>query len=156
MTASGEPWRDSATYTCTHSPPHRLPTRAGHTSSRVPCAIHRKTLLVIHFKYRGSLPKWLSGKESVCNAGVMGSVHGTGRFPGEGNGNPLQCSCLENPMDRGAGQATVHGVPKESDTTEWINNRSTPNSLTIPPPPVPNSTWYTLSLWLTSHSMTDL
>ena len=41
-------------------------------------------------------------KESACNAGDLGSIPGSGRFPGEGNGNPLQYSCLENPMDRGA------------------------------------------------------
>ena len=44
--------------------------------------------------------------------GNLGSIPGLGRSPGKGNGNPLQCSCLENPMDRGAWQATVHGVAK--------------------------------------------
>ena len=58
------------------------------------------------------LPRWLSGKESLCNAGELGSIPGSVRSPGEGNGNPLQYSCLENPMDRGAWQATVHGVSK--------------------------------------------
>ena len=43
-----------------------------------------------------------SGKASTCNAGDLGSIPGLGRSPGEGNGNPLQYSCLENPMDRGA------------------------------------------------------
>ena len=43
---------------------------------------------------------------------------------GEGNGNPLQYSCLENPMDRGAWEATVHGVAKESDTTDRLNNNN--------------------------------
>ena len=47
----------------------------------------------------------------------MGSIPGLGRSPGEGNGNPLQYSCLENPMDRGAWQAIIHRVTKESDTT---------------------------------------
>ena len=55
-------------------------------------------------------------KNSPTNAGDTGSISGLGRFPGEGNGNPLQDSCLGNPMDRGAWQATVHGVT-ESDTT---------------------------------------
>ena len=64
------------------------------------------------------LPQWFSGKESYCNAGDMGSIPGSGRFSGEGNGNPLQYSSLANPMDRGAWQAAVHGVAKESDTTE--------------------------------------
>ena len=52
------------------------------------------------------------GKASVYNAGDPGSIPGSGRSPGEGNGNPLQYYCLENPMDRGAWQATVHGVAK--------------------------------------------
>ena len=55
------------------------------------------------------------GKESPCNAGDPGSIPGSGRSPGEENGNPLQDSCLENPMDRGAsvhGIATVHGVAR--------------------------------------------
>ena len=51
-------------------------------------------------------------KESVCDAGDQGSIPGSGRSPGEGNGNPLQHSCLENPMDRGAWQATICGVAK--------------------------------------------
>ena len=51
-------------------------------------------------------------KASACNAGDPGSIPGLGRSPGEGNGNLLQYSCLENPMDRGAWQATVHGVAK--------------------------------------------
>jgi len=49
-------------------------------------------------------------KESTCNVGNPGLTLGLGRSPGEGNGNLLQYSCLENPMDRGAWQATVHGV----------------------------------------------
>ena len=52
------------------------------------------------------------GKESSCSAGNPGSIPGWGRFPGEGNSYPLQLSCIENPMDRGAWQAIVHGVSK--------------------------------------------
>ena len=52
------------------------------------------------------------GEESACGAGHPGSIPGLERTPGEGNGNPLQYSCLENPMDRGAWQATVHGVTR--------------------------------------------
>ena len=52
------------------------------------------------------------GKESACNAGDLGSISGSGRFPGGGHGNPLQYSCLEIPMDKGAWQATAHGVAK--------------------------------------------
>ena len=52
------------------------------------------------------------GKESACNAGDLGSIPGSGRSPGEGTGNPPQYSCLENPMDRGAWQAIVHGFTR--------------------------------------------
>ena len=57
-------------------------------------------------------PGGSDGKESVCHAGDPGWIPGLGRSPGEGDGNPFQYSCLENPMDRGAGWATVHGVTK--------------------------------------------
>ena len=56
-----------------------------------------------------SLPE---GKESAFNVGDPGSIPGSGRYPGKGNGNPLQYSCLENPMDRGAWQPPVHAVAK--------------------------------------------
>ena len=52
------------------------------------------------------------GKESDCNAGDQDLIPGSGKPPGEGNGNPHQYSGLENPMERGAGRATVHGVTK--------------------------------------------
>ena len=58
-------------------------------------------------------------KESSCLTGDLGSIPELGRSLGGGNGNPFQDSCLENSMDRGAWQATVHGVT-ESDTTEWL------------------------------------
>ena len=57
-------------------------------------------------------PGGSDSKESACNAGDPGTFPGSGRSPGEGNGNPLQYSSLENSMDRGAWQATVHGVAK--------------------------------------------
>ena len=57
-------------------------------------------------------PGGSDGKETACNAGDSGSIPGLGRSPGEGNGNPLQYSCLGNPMDRRAWRATVHGVTK--------------------------------------------
>ena len=61
-------------------------------------------------------------KNPPANAGDAGWILGSGRSPREGNGNPLQYSCLGNFMDRGAWWATVHGVAKESDKTEQLNN----------------------------------
>ena len=66
-----------------------------------------------------------SGKEPACQCSRhtdMGSIPGPGRSPGEGNGNPLQYSCLENPMDRGAWRATVHEAPK---SRIWLKQVST-------------------------------
>ena len=57
-------------------------------------------------------PGGSNGRESVCNAGYLGLITGSGRSPGEGNGKPLQYSRLENPMDKRACWATVYGVPK--------------------------------------------
>ena len=58
------------------------------------------------------LPRWLGGEESACQAGDAGSIPGSGKSLGEGNGYSLRYSGLGNPMDRGAWQAIVHGVPK--------------------------------------------
>ena len=62
-------------------------------------------------------PWWLSGKEFTCQTGDAVLIPGSERSPGEGNGNPLQYSCLGNPMDTGAWQATVHGVAEKTHTT---------------------------------------
>ena len=62
-------------------------------------------------------PDGSDDKASVCNAGDPDLIPGLGRFPGEGNGNSLQYSCLENSMDIEGWPATVHGVAKELDTT---------------------------------------
>ena len=61
------------------------------------------------------------GKQSACNAGDLGSIPGLGRSSGEGNGNLLQYSCLENSMDRGTWWTAVHEV-EELDTTEWLTH----------------------------------
>ena len=67
--------------------------------------------ILLHLRVT-DFPGGSDGKASVYNAGDPGSRPGLGRFPGEGNGNPLQYYCLENPMDRGAWQAAVYGVAK--------------------------------------------
>ena len=76
-------------------------------------------LLLVHCKNEMKVcwglqdfPGGSDGKASVYNLGDLGFIPGSGRSPGEGNGKPLQYYCLENPMDRGAWQATVHGVAK--------------------------------------------
>ena len=70
-----------------------------------------------HVPHSLDFPGGSDGKVSARNAGDLGSISGSGRSPGEGNGNPLQYSCLKNPMDRGAWWATVPRVPEESETT---------------------------------------
>ena len=70
-------------------------------------------------------------KNPLASAGDSGVTPGSGGFPGGGNGNPLQCSCLDDPMDRGAWGAIAHGVEKESDTTEQQNNTNLSHIYTI-------------------------
>ena len=84
---------------------------------------HNVTLVLILDIYstkRANLgfPGGSDGKASTCNAGDLGSIPGSGRSPREGNGNPLQYSCLEKSMDGGAWWATVHGVAK---SRTWLN-----------------------------------
>ena len=70
-----------------------------------------------HYIVLLGLPGGSDGKASACNAGDLGSIPGSGRAPGEGNGEPLQHSCLENPME--AWPATVHGVTK---SRTWLSD----------------------------------
>ena len=72
------------------------------------------------------LPRWLSGSRISTNAGDEGSIPGSGRFPGEESSNPLQCSCLGSPMDRGPWWASPWGL-KELDTTEQLHTIVTKN-----------------------------
>ena len=71
-----------------------------------------------------SFPGGSAVKNTPSNVGDAGSIPELGKYPGEENGNLLQYSCLGNPMDRGAWKATVHGVTKESDTTQRLNNNN--------------------------------
>ena len=71
-----------------------------------------KALICVLFYHFLGFPGVSDGKEFACNAGDSSSIPGSGRSPGGGNGNPLQYSCLGNPMDRGAWRAAVHGVAK--------------------------------------------
>ena len=79
--------------------------------------------------YCVGFPRSSVGKEFACNAGDPGSTPGLGRSSGEGNGNPLQNSCLENLLDRGAWQATVHGIARVG------------HNLATKPPPLCASSW---------------
>ena len=85
------------------------------------CICHFQSLFFVYFGFLCLQVSSVSKKASVYNAGDPGSIPGLGRSPREGNGNPLQYHCLENPMDRGAWQATVHWGCKESDTTELLH-----------------------------------
>ena len=67
-------------------------------------------MLLVMARLTMGFPSGSNGKESACNAGNLGSIPGSGRSPGKGNGNQLQYACLENTIDREAWQARVHGV----------------------------------------------
>ena len=85
----------------------------------------RKEFIIYICMYVYGLPWWLSGKESVCSTGDLGSIPGLGRSPGGGHGNPLRYSCLENSLDRGAWPATVHRVRQSQTWLKWISSSST-------------------------------
>ena len=69
------------------------------------------------------LPQWLHDKESACKAGDLSSIPGSGRSPRGGHGNPLQYSCLENPMARGAWWAMVHRVTKSRTRLKQLSRK---------------------------------
>ena len=100
-----------------------------------------KKLFCISLK--GELPRWLSGKELACSAraaGDMGLIPELKRSPGGGNGSPLQYSCLEDPMDGGAWQATVHSVTKGQTQLKWHSTHTRRHPLernTDPAPRLP-------------------
>ena len=95
------------------------PLKGNHCPQTQPFTFHpRLCMVTLHLAHHlGTTDLWVcpgrsDSKEPDCNAGDPGSIPGLGRSPGEGNGYPLQYSCLENPMDREAWWATVHGVTK--------------------------------------------
>ena len=88
----------------------------------------RNFLLRNIFDNTCSFPGGSIGKASAYNAGDLGLIPGLGRFPGEGNGNPLQHSCLENPVDGGAWYATVHGVSKSRTQLSNFTHIHTPGA----------------------------
>ena len=83
------------------------------------------------------LPQWLSSKESTCNTGDLGLIPGWGRSPGGAHGIPLQYSSLENPMDGGAWQGTVHRVTK---SLTWLSNWACTHILSIYSRSLPRAT----------------
>ena len=107
---------------------------------RRPCA-HITHINTSMYTLHKVFPHSSVSKESACYAGDLGLIPGSGRSPGEGNNNPLQYSCLENPVDRGAWWATVHGVirvrhdlaTEERDTLHKsvMNNNLTPRLHTV-------------------------
>ena len=117
---------------------HRLKFHVSFTSCNLPLALRHedlnlewRVLFLWYFAwsfYSVGLPQGLSSKESVCSTGDTGdrgSIPEWGRYPGGGNGNPLQCSCLGNPIDRGAWQATVHGITKSQiQLSNWASTHA--------------------------------
>ena len=103
-----------------------LSQREGHGLALL---VHDDTKKQMDIQLVSLLSSWLLcssvGKEAACNAGDPGLIPGLGGSPGEGNGNPFQYSCLENPMDKGAWRATVHGVARVGH-----------DLVTKPPPPL--------------------
>ena len=86
------------------------------------CLSYTSSWICYRFLKTHQVQHWASpdSKESACNAGYLGLIPGLGRSPGEGHGNPLQYSCLENPMDRKSWWATVHGVEKSQ---AWLSDQ---------------------------------
>ena len=85
-----------------------------------------KVELKCSLKKNLKIPWWLNSKDSACSAearGDAGLIPGSGRSPGEGNGNPLQCFCLGNPMDRGAWRGTVRRVTKSWSRLKQLSTR---------------------------------
>ena len=123
-----------------------------------PAVLNRgNSIALVHYRKDSTtwgLPRWLSGKESVCDAGDTGdpgSIPGWGRSSGGGNGNPLQYSCLGNPMDRGAWWAAVHGVRVGQD---WATEHMFPRAQWSERPPDLTVDWNSVEGRGSRHSPT--
>ena len=102
---------------------------------------------MVPIKHQG-FPGGSDGKESTCNAGVLDSISGWGRSPVEGDGNPLQYSCLKNSMDRRAWQTAVRGVTK---SWTWLNNcTTTANAI------YHKSPYFLKGAWLKSNDLSPM
>ena len=101
------------------SPRCLLSWRRKHTVCSDDCGADLHSLALLSPKERFELPRWLSGKGSACQARDIGRSPGSGGSPEEGNGNPLQYSCLGNAVDRGVWRFQSMG-PQRSDATEWL------------------------------------
>ena len=112
-----------------HNPLGLLGESNEQTLRKAPRPAHSSTGCIhssnTYSRYAYGLPRWLSGKESAHNEGELGFIPGLGRSPGEEDGNPLQYSCLKNPMDRGASLAIILGVAKVQHNlvTRQINKK---------------------------------
>ena len=84
---------------------------------------HSKKILHVFIKYYTGFPGGSAGRESTYNSGDPGSIAGSGRSPGEGNGNPLQYSCLENPMDRGDWRLQSMRSQRVTHTSERLTHK---------------------------------
>ena len=89
--------------------------------------LNPKKDLEVSLEVYGGFPPSSVSKETACNAGDLGSMPGSGKSPGEGNGNPLQYSCLGNPMVRGAWQATVLGALRKGSRKSRHNLATKPS-----------------------------
>ena len=144
--------------TCMVSTKAKLSQTLVGTNVQQPHNRRRKRALLWHGKQRqhwGGL--WLGfldgsvGKESTCNAGNAGLIPGWGRSLGEGNGYPLQYSCLENPMDSGAWRVIVLGVTKSQTQLKWLSMCLWYMSLDKYYLLFPKHQYINICLWLNSH-----
>ena len=94
------------------------------------------------FPWTIDFPGGSHGKVSAYNVGDLGSIPGSGRSPGEGNGNPLQYSCLENPMDGGTWQAIVHGVAKSRTRLSDFTHFAIAPHCSLPLPSLTRQTFF--------------